>query len=79
MSSQRLLIHIVREGATDLQLNDEIDEDWLAYTVLIFRLQYIPLVVLNRPRKRRVNKLPPVCFSSLWLILPRSMLWLHLV
>ena len=65
MSGQRLLIHVIRVGAADLQLDDQVDEYWLTHTVLIFCLQILLLIVLNCPRERRVDELPPVCICGL--------------
>ena len=68
MGGQRFLIHVVRVCTANLQLNDEVDEDRLAHTVLISSLQLLMLVVLDRPRQCCVDKLPPVGIGSLTLL-----------
>lgn len=69
---QRLLVHVVRVRPADLQLDDEVDEDWLQDAVAVLCLQIAVFVVLNRLRQCRVHKLPPVSICSLTLLVSLS-------
>ena len=59
MRCKWLLVHVESVSSADLELDDEVDKDWL-FLVCIVDAKFLALIVRNGNRKSFVYILPPV-------------------